>query len=344
VADDQLPPELNDGLIGTVIADRYKIVSPLGKGGMGLLYLAQHMTLKKDFVVKVIRSDGLAMPSEIYLRRFRREAKAVALVNHPHVVKVVDFDVLDGTLPYIIMEFVEGIPLKEFMSSHPGGLPIEHVSAFMKQLCSAVAAIHRAGIVHRDLKPSNVMVQDMEGEYSLTIIDFGLVHTDDTDSEETGKIKLTKTGQILGSPYYMSPEQCRGADVDERADIYALGLIAYELITGMQAVDGKGFLDIVRRQISEPPEPISEIRSGVPVAMIEAVGRALQKQPDDRFDTPQAFYEGLSQRFLDRSGTMPIYRPSKKKQEPAQEPKSQRAIAIGVIIAVLVIIAVYLIV
>lgn len=286
---------LDDGkdMVGNVIGGKYVIESVLGAGGMGVLYLAKHKMLGRKYVIKIIRLHLMDQQASMAVRRFKREAKSLANVPHPNVVEVVDYDVIDDKTPYFVMEYVEGKTLSEFMEDYPMGLPLDLFTTLMTQLCAAMARVHETGIVHRDLKPNNIMVQQAKEGHSIKILDFGLVNTDGAEFE-SAKLKLTGKGQILGTPAFMSPEQCRGEVVNQISDIYAMGLLGYEMITGMPAVDGSGFLEIIEKQINEKPDPIPKIRSDVPAHIVAAIDRAIRKDPKDRWQSCEAFLEALT--------------------------------------------------
>ena len=288
-----LPEEKQgDPMIGREIAGRYVVDAPLGKGGMGLLYIAHHKSLKNRFVVKVIRMTRFNRDNDVVYRRFKREARAVAAVRHPNVVQVVDYDIIDGDRPYIIMEYIEGENLSRFMKRYREGLPFELFFSFMKQICRATAAIHQAGIVHRDLKPSNVMVRQVGNEYQLLILDFGLSLLTAPELN-TSSQRLTTPGERLGTPYYMAPEQCQTKTVDYRTDIYALGLIAYKILTGRGAFRGEDVLDIIHKQVHDAPMPLEKMRPDTPPELCATIMKAIQKRPEDRYQTADEFLDAL---------------------------------------------------
>jgi len=278
------PPVPTDPLVGKEVGGRYIIEAVLGEGGMGVVYTCRHKVLKKKFVIKVIRIAQFDPRSGIALKRFKREAQAIARVEHPNVVQVVDYDVLPDNTPYIVMEFIEGMDLERFMKQFPEGMPVELFRGFMNQLCDAMETVHKCGIVHRDLKPSNIMVQQTGNAYHLKILDFGLASLR-TKGQETSHFRLTTAGQMLGTPAYMAPEQCREMDVSDQTDIYALGLIAFEMLTGKPVVQGRSFLDLIRKQIREIPPLVSEIRSDVSTELSSGIEMALQKRPEDRLES-----------------------------------------------------------
>lgn len=284
--------ETGADMVGRVIGDKYIIEKVLGAGGMGVLYLARHKVLPRKYVIKIIRLHLVDQQANVAVRRFKREAKALASVPHRHVVEVVDYDTVDERTPYFVMEYVEGKTLSAFMEDYPMGLPVDLFQTLMEQICDAMARVHKAGIVHRDLKPNNIMIQHTDDGAAVKILDFGLVNVDGAEFESV-KLKLTGKGQVLGTPAYMSPEQCQGNPVDHLSDIYAMGLLAHEMLTGTPAVDGESLLEVIEKQLTERPEPIHTMRSEVPRHVSAAVHRALSKDPKDRFASCDDFLKAL---------------------------------------------------
>lgn len=284
--------ESGNDMIGHVIGGKYVIEEVLGFGGMGVLYLAKHKVLGRKYVIKIIRLHLVDQHANVAIKRFRREAQALAKVPHRNIVEVVDYDTIDERTPYFVMEYVEGETLAALLEKNAMGIPLEMFQTIMQQLCDAMAVVHAKGIVHRDLKPTNIMIQETDEGPSIKVLDFGLVHVDAKEFE-SAILKLTGTGQVIGTPAYMSPEQCRGNTVDQLSDIYAIGLLAYEMLTGVLTIDGESFIEIIEKQLSERPDPILKIRSDVPSHIVRAIDRALSKEPRDRFQSTEDFYRAL---------------------------------------------------
>ena len=216
-------------LIGTVIARRYKLRQEIGEGGMGSVFLAeQTQPVKRQVALKLIKPG---MDSRTVLARFESERQALALMDHPHIAKVLDAGSTDTGRPFFVMELVKGIPLTDFCDQHRVGL-LERLHLF-RQICSAVQHAHQKGIIHRDLKPSNILVESHDGHPVPKVIDFGLAKAT-SGLQLTEHIVFSAFGTVAGTPLYMAPEQASlsALDVDTRADIYALGVILYELLTG----------------------------------------------------------------------------------------------------------------
>lgn len=294
--------ESGNDMIGHVIGGKYVIEEVLGYGGMGVLYLAKHKVLGRKYVIKIIRLHLVDQHANVAIRRFRREAQALAKVPHRNIVEVVDYDTIDEHTPYFVMEYVEGDTLAATLEKHPMGVPLDQFQIIMQQLCEAMAVVHAKGIVHRDLKPTNIMIQEGEDGPSIKVLDFGLVHVDAKEFE-SAILKLTGTGQVIGTPAYMSPEQCRGNTVDHLSDIYAIGLLAYEMLAGVPAVDGESFIEIIEKQLSERPDPILKIRSDIPGHVGRAIDRALSKEPRERFKSTSDFYKAICGEPLDEETT-----------------------------------------
>ena len=254
-------------MIGSVIS-HYKIVSELGRGGMGIVYKAQDTRLDRSVAIKMLPSQQLA--SEDEKARFFREAQASAALNHPHIATVFEIDEEDNQ-SFIVMEYVDGPSLKDRIEEGP--LKLDDAIRLAIQIASGLEAAHEAGIVHRDIKPANVMLTK-KGE--AKIMDFGLAKLSDQTT-------LTKTGTTLGTAAYMSPEQARGEKVDARSDIFALGVVIYEMIAGRMAFQGAYAEAVVYSILNVDPDPLTSLRTGVPMELERFVDKALAKNPSERY-------------------------------------------------------------
>ena len=249
-------------LIGSVIAGRYKLRQEIGEGGMGSVFLAEQLQpVKRQVALKLVKPG---MDSKTVLARFESERQALALLDHPHIAKVFDAGTTEVGRPFFVMELVKGIPLTEFCDQHRLGLP-ERLALF-RQICSAVQHAHQKGIIHRDLKPTNILVESHDGVPVPKVIDFGLAKA--TSGLQLSEHSLfTAFGTVAGTPLYMAPEQAmwNALDIDTRADIYSLGVILYELLTGSTPIRRETFrqaaIDEMLRLIREvePPTPSSRI-------------------------------------------------------------------------------------
>ena len=264
--------EIHDPLVGTLVDGKYKIERCLGGGGMGAVYAARHTIINKLVAIKVLQPNEEDDPS--LPERFKHEAEASARIRHPNIVAVNDFgQTADGTL-YMVMEYVEGYPLRELLDRE-GKLSPERAVRFGSQICAAISVAHNANIIHRDLKPENVMIEVIDEIETARVFDFGIAKLKD-------KVGLTKVGTILGTPDYMSPEQCSAREIDHRSDIYSLGIILYELLSGQVPFSGPKYQQVLVKHVIEPPRLISELCPDLPDKLVYAVMRALEKAPELR--------------------------------------------------------------
>ena len=264
---------------GQVLAQRYRVQRLLGKGGMGAVYLADDEVLGELVALKVI-SSAFASDEQAMIARFRREAAAARKVSSPSVIRIHDLGEARPGLLYLSMEYFAGRTLAEVIAQR-GIVPLKDIQDILQQIGSGLDAAHQAGVIHRDLKPSNVLVGERG---TVKLIDFGLATTGFTDG-------LTATGAILGTPHYMAPEQVRGKNVDARTDIYALGALAYHLVTGRPPFSGDNAIAIGFAHLSEPPTPPRTLRKDCPVKLEAAILAALAKAPDDRPANARAFLD-----------------------------------------------------
>jgi eukaryotic-like serine/threonine-protein kinase len=261
---------VSDSLIDTLFDGRYRIQRKLGAGGMADVYLAEDQELGRRVAIKILNSRH--GNDDQFIERFRREAKNAAALNHPNIVSIYDRGEAEDTY-YIAMEFLDGRTLKELIVSR-GAAPINVAVEYARQILSALRFAHRHGIVHRDIKPHNVLV-DAEGRVKVT--DFGIARA--------GTSQMTETGSIVGTAQYLSPEQARGGEVDPRSDLYSLGIVLYELLTGKTPFDGDTPVEIAMKHLSTTPKPPSKLRPDIPRELDMVVLRALAKNPDDRYQT-----------------------------------------------------------
>ena len=257
-------------LTGTVLSGRYRLESKLGSGGMSTVYLARDETLERWVAAKVLHREISDQPDQI--ERFRREARAVAQVSHPNVVSVIDAGE-DGGRPYIVFEYVDGETLKHRIDTHPRGLPLDESAAYAIEIGRGLAAAHARRLVHRDVKPQNVLI-DSEGRAKVT--DFGIAR----ELEQDG---LTKTGRVLGTTDYVSPEQAMGQPVDARSDIYSLGVVLYEMLTGSVPFKADNVVGVAMKHVNEKMPDVQRRRRDVSSALAVVVERATEKKPDKRY-------------------------------------------------------------
>ena len=267
-----------DPLTGTVIDQRYEVIAPLGEGGMGTVYKVRHITLDRMFAMKVLRRD-LAADAEL-AARFLQEARATAAIRHPSVVAISDFGELADGAPYFVMELLVGETLATRMRAR-GLLSPREAASIARKLADALSAAHAANVVHRDLKPENVFLvaasrRQGRGDDEVRIVDFGA-------AKIVGGSKLTRPGVVFGTPHYMSPEQASGQPVDARADIYSLGVLLYEMVTGAVPFEADTYMGVLTKHMfAAPAKPSERAPSGVQLGDLEAVVmRALEKDPSD---------------------------------------------------------------
>ena len=280
---------VSDTLIGTLFDGRYQVVRKLGAGGMANVYLAEDQELGRRVAIKIL-NDRHAN-DEQFVERFRREAKNAAALSHPNIVSIYDRGEAEGTY-YIAMEFLEGRSLKELIVQR-GPAPVTVSVEYARQILSALRFAHRHGIVHRDIKPHNVLV-DSEGRVKVT--DFGIARA--------GVSEMTEAGSIVGTAQYLSPEQARGTDVDQRSDLYSLGIVLYELLTGTLPFTGDTPVEIAMKHLSTVPEAPSARRPEVPRDLDLIVTRALAKDPRDRYQSAEEMEADL-ERFLRGAAVSP---------------------------------------
>ena len=269
-----------DVLVGQVLAGRYRVDRLLGSGGMGAVYRAEHVHMRKAVAIKVLHREMTTYPEIV--ARFEREAVAAGRIEHPHVAAATDFGKLDDGSFYLILEYVEGRSLGSVIDSD-APLPQGRALTIARQIADALSAAHAAGIVHRDLKPDNVMLIEREGFADwVKVLDFGIakIHIEESDPERSQP--LTQMGTVFGTPQYMSPEQGQGHTVDARADLYTLGIILYEMLAGKLPFHADDLVVLITRHITEPPPPLPD---SVHPRIREFVDALLKKLPDERIQT-----------------------------------------------------------
>jgi beta-lactam-binding protein with PASTA domain/predicted Ser/Thr protein kinase len=263
---------VSDTLLHTLFDGRYRILRKLGSGGMANVYLAEDQELGRRVAIKIL-NDRHANDDQ-FVERFRREAKNAAGLSHPNIVSIYDRGEAEGTY-YIAMEFLDGRSLKELIVSR-GPAPINVAIDYARQILAAVRFAHRNGIVHRDIKPHNVLV---DGEGRLKVTDFGIARA--------GASQMTEAGSIIGTAQYLSPEQAKGSPVDQTSDLYSVGILLYELLTGVVPFTGDTPVEIAMKHLSAKPDPPSAHRAEIPRELDKVVMRALAKEPHDRYQTAE---------------------------------------------------------
>ena len=275
-----------DALLGTVLAGRYRIEELLGSGGMGAVYRAEHVHMRKAVAVKVLHREMTAFPEVV--ARFEREAVAAGRIAHPHVVSASDFGQLEDGSFYLALEFVEGHSLSKLVDSE-GALAPERALRVARQIAEALQAAHGVGIVHRDLKPDNVMLVDKDGDADyVKVLDFGIAKIKVEDAGD--QPALTQIGTVFGTPEYMSPEQARGEQVDARADLYTVGVILYEMLSGVSPFKDEDLVVVLTRHLTADPPPLP---AGLDPMINDLVLLLLRKSPAERVQSAQELIERI---------------------------------------------------
>src|SRR4051794_24272176 len=259
-------------ITGTLFADRYRLERKLGSGGMADVWLAEDQELGRHVAVKILHERYAN--DEQFVERFRREATHAAGLSHPNIVSIYDRGVTDGSY-YIVMEYIEGRTLKELIVTR-GPCPMPVAISYTRQILAALRYAHKNGIIHRDIKPHNVIV-DREGR--VKVADFGIARA--------GTSEMTEAGSIIGTAQYLSPEQARGAPVDESSDLYSAGILLYELLTGKVPFNGETPVEVAMKHLSQVPDAPSTLRPEIPRDLDLIVLRSLAKEPADRYRTAQ---------------------------------------------------------
>ncbi|HYH84658.1 MAG TPA: protein kinase [Pyrinomonadaceae bacterium] len=279
-----------DTLIGEVLAGKYRIEEKIDEGGMGCVYRATHVLMEKTIAVKVLH-PALAADDNI-VARFTREAKAASRISHPHAINVTDFGEADNGVVYLVMEYLRGRTLKDIIRSE-GPMPLTRVVEIVRQVAGALEAAHTEGVVHRDLKSDNIMLEEAAGGDWAKVLDFGIAKIQqDVDKTDPG---LTAPNLIIGTPQYMSPEQCSQASrIDSRSDIYSFGVILFETLVGHVPFAGDSPTAIMMKHLQEPAPSVLGERKDLPASVGEVVARALAKRPEDRYQSATELSDALT--------------------------------------------------
>ena len=271
-----------DNLIGKRLDGRYSIESLVGVGGMANVYRGTDLKTGNQIAVKVLKDEFL--DNEELVRRFKNESKAISILSHPNIVKVYDVSVTDK-LQYIVMEYVDGITLKEYLKQRGGALTWKETVHFATQILSALQHAHSKGIIHRDVKPQNIMLL---ADGSIKMMDFGIARFSRAQSQ-------TVSDKAIGSVHYISPEQAKGERTDARTDIYSVGVMLYEMLSGRLPFDGDGAVSIAIMQISEKPKPLAKIAPQTPAGLRQITEKAMEKDPDKRYQSAQEMLAAIEE-------------------------------------------------
>jgi serine/threonine-protein kinase len=323
--------------MGDLIAGRYEVEELVGTGGMSSVYKARDMLLERNVALKVLHEHHLE--DEEYVERFRREARMVAQLSHPNIVTVIDRGEADGR-PFIVFEYIDGQTLDKLVSRR-GALPIEDALEIAIASARGLAFAHRHGLVHRDVKPQNIL---LNGDSRPKVTDFGIARSLDV------KKGVTQTGTVLGTSNYIAPEQASGDGASAQSDVYSLGVVLFELLTGRVPFEGENFVTVAMKHINEPAPSVASRRGDVSPRLAAAVDRALAKNPRDRFPTMDAFAAELeaclaelgsgagdSQRtFVNAPAPAPIRRRMRARRRVAPGPLLVALLALAAIAVIVV--------
>jgi eukaryotic-like serine/threonine-protein kinase len=284
------PAESSSSLIGAALEERYSIVREVGRGGMGVVYEAEHIELGKRVAIKVML-DKYANDQEA-IARFKREALAASRIGNPHIIDVSHIGTAPDGRPFVVMELLDGKPLTDILKV-TGPMQPWRAIHIMRQVLRAVGAAHAKGIIHRDLKPDNIFIVNRDDEHDFVkLLDFGISKILDTN-EQMASTRLTTTGMVMGTPLYMAPEQAMGAPAERGVDIYACGVIMFEMLSGRPPFDESNYNMLVAKLLTASPPYLSDLRSGLPTSLVVAVHHALEKEPENRYPTAEAFAQAL---------------------------------------------------
>jgi serine/threonine protein kinase len=281
---------VSDPLIGTVFAEKYQILSILGKGGMSQVYKARHKFMDRIVAVKVLLEHLVTDAAAV--QRFQQESKAASTLNHQNIVTVYDFGQTPSGQAYFVMDCLEGKSLSDYIENE-GRLDVSRALEIFQQICDGLDHAHQKGIIHRDLKPNNIVLRpDEQGRETVKIVDFGIAKIMGDGSPQQ---RLTQTGEIFGSPFYMSPEQCQGFTLDTRSDLYSLGCLMFETLTGVPPQMGDTFVQTALKHINDPPPSFSGVspNANVPRQVEYVIQRCLEKSPKERFATAAEVKQAL---------------------------------------------------
>ena len=282
--------ERPEALLGKTIADRYVLEEIIGQGGIGVVYKAKHTLMNRIVAIKMLRSESLR--DERNRQRFQQEAQAISSMNHPNIVSVFDFGFTPENHAFLVMDFLDGKDL-DTMIQEQGYLTPEEVVPIFTQICDAMTRTHEQNIIHRDLKPGNIIIVKKDGKVDAKLVDFGMVKFETVTGRQAQA--LTQAGEVFGSPYYMSPEQCTGLKLDARSDIYSMGVLMYEAVTGRPPFLAANMAEMAQMHLYEKPDPIGAVINDAdfPPGMEAIIFKALEKNVNDRQQTSEELKQEL---------------------------------------------------
>jgi eukaryotic-like serine/threonine-protein kinase len=315
-----------DPFIGTTLSGRFDIIELIGSGGMGNVYKAHQRIVERDVAVKILHSEKLQKREAVL--RFQQEARAVATLSHRNIVGFFDFGLTEDNVPYIVMDYVDGRSLLEAIRTST--LPLDCFISIFTQLCDALDHAHDKGVIHRDIKPSNIMLsRTVDGGELVKILDFGIAKLLPRNDAQS-RAALTQTGELFGSPQYMSPEQFAGQPLDARSDMYSVGCVMYEALTGQPPVTGNSIIELVQKHTNERPAPLRAVKPdlAVPQQLEGVIFKSLEKDPEQRFPSMAALKHNLQfvARFAEEERSSPAVATHR---QPRRLPILQRSVKIA---------------
>lgn len=326
------------GIIGTILDERYQIESKLGEGGMGAVYLARNLQIGKPVAIKVLHGGLVA--DERVEARFTQEISVMSSLSHPNLITIQDAGIIPASgIPYFVMEYLEARSLDQILKES-GPLGIEQVQAVLYQVADALAHAHKKGVVHRDLKPANVLLLKSDGQYFVKVVDLGIAKAVRPDGA-AAEVELTRTGEVFGSPQYMSPEQCNGEPQDRRTDIYAFGCLIYAVLTGKPPFVRRTAIETIVSQVNDEPPPFSQFETlaGQPLALaLEPIARrCLAKDPVDRYNDMGEVMADLKRAASGEVSRAPVKRTDRLAETTKEKSTGNKALLVVSAIAILLL-------
>jgi len=314
---------VKESLVGQTLANKYHVLEEIGQGGMSIVYKGRHEFMDREVAIKMLQSQLLNDQTSV--KRFQREATAVAALQHPNVISVYECDFYMGQ-PYLVMEYLIGESLTDLIK-RDNHISFDRVIQIFIKVTGALEHAHQQGVLHRDLKSSNVMLVESEGKQEIVkVVDFGIAKIMPSSGKQSQN--LTQTGEIFGSPIYMSPEQCQGLQLDARSDIYSTGVMMYEALTGQPPLMGDTIVDTMQMHVHNIAPSFGEMRPDlfIPPVLEEIVFRALEKRPENRFPSMGEYREALEQciRRIAEGGPMGVNQPSASGRPPVRKTSTRQ--------------------